>query len=173
MKDLIRKILKEDNVEKYINTITDTLRKFPTFKRKEEVIQQFAIPKEIEREIRKRSFDELEDLKFKPLDTDDYYDGGFGTYSFKFKIVAAYKTDANPPYGDFSEILIAVEFLDEGYVDVDGEDYTLADGVNDEDWGWEIMVEIDEIIRNVVRKEIPGIIFVDYFSVKKYFYREG
>ncbi len=164
MKDLIRKILKEDNTDRFMQYVIDNIPKF-NVKNIKDAVNIFGLTPYIQEEFRKKAFDKLIQLEGTSFNTDDYYDGEFGTYSFKFTI------DRVRDYDSFEEIVLDVLFLNEGHLEVDGIDYDLEEGTLHDDFGWEVDMEINGVIAGVLRKEVTELLFVPFISVEeKWFY---
>jgi hypothetical protein len=167
VKDLIRKILKEDKTDRFIHYVVNNMHKFKHYGAKNEIINRFGLTEDMILKIKNDGFSKISRLIGVPLDTSDYPDLYFGSYSFRFKLLTWSYFD------QYDELVVDVEFLNEGNVEVDGEDYTLKDAVNDEDWGWEVGYEIEGAIIDILRNIIPELIIIEEFSVAERILYEG
>ena len=168
MKDLIRKILKEDKLERFMNYVADGINDLK-LRSVSDAMDTFGLYDDMIPEFKRRAFDKLQRLEDTPFDTNDYYDGEFGTYSFKFEIGNV--RDFLDMYD--GEIQFDVQFLNEGHLEVDGVDYTLEEGSNHEDFGWEVDFEIGDVVKGVLRTEVPELIFVTDISIRNWYFYEG
>lgn len=169
MKQIIRKILKEDATDRYIEYIISDMKKNKIFN-SDKAIERYGIDGRMMSILEDRAFSKLHDLKGETIDTDDNYGGNYGTYSFKFNVYSVLDWRRS---GNESNIGIDIEFDNEGYLEVDGEDYTIKEGIFHDDWGWEVEYEVNDVIKSVLIEIIPELLFIEHLDVNEKYFYEG
>ena len=107
MKQIIRKILKEDATERYVDYIVSDIKKNKIFN-SDKAIERYGIDDRLLKILQDTAFAKLHDIKGKTIDTDDNYGGNYGTYSFKFNVYSVLDWR-----GTHSEIGVDIEFDNE------------------------------------------------------------
>lgn len=167
MKESIRKILKEDREEMFFNMILNYIHENPNVSINY-LVGQFGLTEvHIERFINE-GLSKLRRSIGVVYNTDDY-DGSFGTYSFKFSVY--YHSEYSPHY---NEISIDIEFHNEGEMTMldNGNEYTMEEAINNEDYGWEVRFEVTDVIVEILQQEIPELSLLD-IHVDNYVFYEG
>lgn len=159
MKNTIRKILNENKFEKYFQMILDDVRDGKII-HQSEAIKKYGINDDLILVFQNNTIKKIKSLLLKPINIDDYPEVGLGTYSFRFKILKYDMTDEE-------HIIFDVEFLDDGDVTIiSGEEdvnMTLIDALQDSDFGWEVEMEVRDIITSIIERIlIPEIVIANF-----------
>jgi hypothetical protein len=169
VKQIIRKILKEDATDRYISYVLSDIKKRRIFQ-SDKAIKLYGIDDRLLNILEDTAVAKLHDLKGETINTDDVYGGKWGTYSFKFNVYSVLDWRRS---GNESNIGIDIEFDNEGYLEVDGEDYTIKEGIFHDDWGWEVEYEVNDVIKSVLIEIIPELLFIEHLDVNEKYFYEG
>jgi len=153
MKQIIRKILKEDNRHRYYDILLGKANEnlwsynfnpIKTYAMSDEDINHFE-------RVSISKFKELEGLDYNVND----YPISAGSYDFDFKIDTIKSDSEFKDINGYMDIYIYY-VLGKGYMDdMDGETFTLNDALDNSQYGWEVSNEVSDIVASIVRYLVP------------------
>jgi hypothetical protein len=169
MKHLIRKILREDRIEGYMNKVLSDVQKNLEKGKAIDAKKIYALPPEIVEKFEERAIRKLYRLEGDTIDIDAFQKSvSLGGYYFKFdigKIIFHGNFTVSPeqpylslPSGEYQEISVNINNVD-GSVDLlDGGTEELPQILGDEEIGWEVKSEMTDIIDGIVHLLVPEIV---------------
>ncbi len=154
MKQIIRKILKEDKKEKYYQRVIDYIEKNNIWT-PATIFEIFGLGEEDVEYFQGKALDRLNDLEGMSFDSNDYKSLSFGSYEFEFEIKKM--VDFESFYYGVREIEIEV-VVTSGIVDIEGETIDVMTAAKDKFHGWEVQLEMQDCVADIIRYLIPEIV---------------
>ena len=166
MKQIIRKILKEDREEKFIKLLIDKIKSSGAEKDSDlvnKLKQDMALPDSVMEVVNNKIIDVLHNSIGRVIDIHDY-DVNIGTYEFTFTLHnITVTTEREYDFETSTQIICEIEL--DGTVDVydTTEDGMITIDVNEarlDDELWEVNYEMAEIIKEVWHKMVPDDLYL-------------
>jgi hypothetical protein len=153
VKQIIRKILKEDKQEKYYQLIIDYVEKNDIWD-VDHLVEMFGLGKNDIDYFEGEALRHLNELEGMSFDTNNY-PLRFGSYEIEFIVKRI--VDMDSFYKGQREIEVVAE-IKHGLVDIEGETIDVLTATTHDDYGWEVESEIGDCIRMVIRYLIPEVV---------------